>query len=165
MTATDEKARKKVWDMIKDIRTAQMVTHLGDNRLTARPMQAMNREFDGSLWYFTPANTGKVEEIAQNPHVLLAYNNDAKHDYVTLQGRAEVLDDRAKIKELWSEMARIWFPAGPDDPNLRLIRVEIERAEYWDSPSQSLVLLYGYAVARLTGETPKVGENKKVAFN
>ena len=59
----------------------------------------------------------------------------------------------------------MWFPKGPDDPAICLIRVGVESAEYWDAPAASWVYAYGYVKARLTGEPPhNVGENKVVNF-
>ncbi|NBO18761.1 MAG: hypothetical protein EBV03_05955 [Proteobacteria bacterium] len=154
-------AREKVWDMIRHIRIAHMVTHDGPD-MHARPMYFMNTDFDGNLWFFTSMDSPKVAEIERNNQVLLLFSDPAKQNYVSVYGNAVIRNDREKIAELWSEMARAWFPEGKDDANLRLIKVEMERAEYWDSPSQALVVLYGYAVARLTGHVPKVGEHEKV---
>ena len=73
--------------------------------------------------------------------------------------------DPAKVQSLWSEALRVWFPKGPEDPDITLIKVEVDTAEYWDAPSSAWVYAMGYAKARLTGEPPKdVGENKIVQF-
>lgn len=159
-----KEAREKVWELIKDIRITQLVTHVNSETLAARPMYPMNKEFDGSLWFFTEVDSPKNAEVEANSHVLLSYSDPAKNNYVSIQGHATISNDREKIAELWSEGARAWFPKGEKDETLRLLRVVVNRAEYWDSPSSKLVMLYGYAYARITGETPKVGENKKVAF-
>jgi general stress protein 26 len=58
------------------------------------------------------------------------------------------------IKDKWSEPLRTWFPEGKDDPQLALIRVHPERGEFWDSPSSTVMYLYGYAKAALTGASP-----------
>jgi general stress protein 26 len=164
MNDTNAQNQKKVWELIKDIKIPLLVTHT-DNGLHARPMGALNRDFDGKLWFFTKSDAPKIDEIKRNPNVLLSYSNPSKQEYVSITGTAAVLDDRNKIKELWSEMARIWFPKGSEDPSIRLIRIDVESAEYWDSPASAVVLLYGYAKAQITGETPKIGENKKVSFS
>jgi general stress protein 26 len=46
-------------------------------------------------------------------------------------GTARVLEDAAKTKELFSPMAKAWFPGGPQDPDLQLVEVRIDEAEYW----------------------------------
>lgn len=164
-TRTDQAARDKVWEMIRDVQVAMMVTLDEEGRFRGRPMRAVKlKEFEGVLWFFTSQPSPKSEEIQHDDRVLLAYSDPSNQNYVSLFGSAQVVRDPQKQKELWSEPLRTWFPGGPDDPNAALLKVEVEGAEYWDSPSSTLVHAYGYVKARLTGEPPKAGENDKVAF-
>ena len=157
--------KHKVWELIKDIKIALMVTAGESGQMHGRPMAALNKMFEGQLWFASREHTPKLDEIAGNANVLLAYSDPKSQNYVSVSGRASIVHDTAKMKELWSEGLRVWFPKGPDDPEMSLIRVEVESAEYWDSPSSAWVYAYGYAKARLTGEPPKgVGENKVVSF-
>jgi general stress protein 26 len=153
-TRDDMQSRAKVWDMVKDIRIALMVTQDGSGMLHARPMSAVKREGE-HLWFMTRGDSHKITEIKQHSHVLLSYSEPKDQNYVSINGNAEIVNDRAKIKELWSEFLRTWFPKGPDDPAIALIRVDAEAAEYWDSPSSAFVYAYGYVKARLTGKIPE----------
>ena len=155
--------RQKVWDLVKDIKIAMMVTQDKDHGLSARPMAAAQTNYDGTLWFMAREGSPKLAEIEQDSHVLLAYSHPSKQDYVSIVGKGRVVRDRAKVNELWSEADRVWFPKGPDDA-IALIAVEVESAEYWDSPSATVVYAYGYAKARLTGKPPELGENKRVSF-
>lgn len=162
-TTTDD--RQKVWELIKEIRIALLVTTGSGGRLHARPMAAMNKVFDGVLWFATREGTPKLDEIADHTQVLLAYSEPKSQDYVSVSGAATLVHDPAQVKALWSEPMRVWFPKGPDDPDITLIKVTVESAEYWDAPSSAWVYATGYAKARLTGESPKdVGTNKVVDF-
>lgn len=166
MTETSESNndREKVWKLIKDVRIALLVTS-ADEGLRGRPMAAMNKEFDGELWFASRKDTPKLEEIKDDSHVLLAYSEPKEQNYVSVAGTARVLQDSAKVKELWSEPMRVWFPKGPDDPDIALICVSVTSAEFWDAPSSAWVYAMGYAKARLTGEPPRdVGQNKVVNF-
>ena len=164
-TSGSQDDREKVWSLIKDIRIALMVTTGGDSHLHGRPMAAMNKTFDGELWFASRDDTPKLEEIASAPQVLLAYSEPKGQNYVSVSGSAKIVHDAAKVRELWSEGARVWFPKGPDDPDIALICVTVDSAEYWGSPSSAWVYATGYAKARLTGEPPRdVGENKVVTF-
>lgn len=161
----DAEAREKVWDMIKDIKVALMTTQGVNGKLHARPMVARKEEGENNdLWFFTRNDSRKIQEIMAHPRVMLNYADPDEQNYVAISGMADVIDDRAKIKELWSEPMRTWFPKGPDDDTLTLIRVQAEEAEYWDSPSSTLVYAYGYVKARLTGEMPNPGESAHVNF-
>ena len=156
--------RQKVWELIKEVRIALLVTS-ADQGLRGRPMAAMNKDFDGELWFASRRDAPKLDEIKDDAHVLLAYSEPKDQNYVSVAGNARVVQDVAKVKELWSEPMRVWFPKGPEDPDIALIRVTVTSAEYWDSPSSAWVFAFGYAKARLTGEPPRdVGENKVVNF-
>jgi general stress protein 26 len=159
--------RAKVWDLVKDIRFAMMVTQDADGSMHGRPMSAIQTDYNGTLWFMTRDSTLKVEALEANPKVMLSYADIDENHYVSLSGTARVVHDRAKVKELWSEAARVWFPNGPEDPQIALIAVDVNDAEYWDSASSTMVYAYGYVKARLTGEPPSeraLGENRKVSF-
>jgi general stress protein 26 len=162
--SSDHESRQKVWDMIRDIRIALMVTVDQDGLLRSRPMSFQQTEYDGKLWFFTRAQAPKVDQIETHEEVLLAFADPEKQNYVSLTGKGIVVDDRAQIKALWSEPMRTWFPKGPDDPDISLICVTVDSAEYWDSPSATMVMAFGYLKARLTGKAPNPGDHKRVEF-
>ncbi len=156
--------RQKVWELIKDVKIALLVTST-DEGLRGRPMAAMNKDFNGELWFASRRDAPKLDEIKDDSHVLLAYSEPKDQNYVSVSGTGKVLQDTAKVKELWSEPMRVWFPKGPADPDIALICVTVNSAEYWDAPSSAWVYATGYIKARVTGEAPRdVGENKVVNF-
>jgi len=156
-------ATAKLWEMIKDIRVA-MLTTVDHGHLRARPMWSLQDRFNGSLCFFTRQSSAKMDEIEANHQVNLAYADPNRQNYVSVSGFARLTRDEARMKELWREPMRTWFPDGLDDPDLCLMEVEVEEAEYWDSPSSAMVHLYGYAKAVLTGRPPQPGDNEKVNF-
>lgn len=156
--------KNKVWELIKDIKVALLVTRGDGGRLHGRPMAAAQTDFSGELWFMSHDSTPKLGELSNDEHVLLAYSEPKSQNYVSVSGTASISRDRAEIKRLWSEPMRVWFPKGPEDDNIALIKVSIESAEYWDAPAAAWVYAYGYVKARVTGEPPKSGENKVVTF-
>ncbi|MFO1118016.1 MAG: pyridoxamine 5'-phosphate oxidase family protein [Beijerinckiaceae bacterium] len=162
--ANSDAARAKVWELVKDIRAAMLVTRDAEGHMSARPMSAVNREFTDRLWFMTSADSPKLDEIRAVPLVLVAYSEPKDQNYVSVRGTARVVTDRDKIRELWTEAARVWFPKGPEESEIALIEVVVDTAEYWDAPSGAMVYAYGYAKARLTGKPPEIGENRKVTF-
>ncbi|HYZ34400.1 MAG TPA: pyridoxamine 5'-phosphate oxidase family protein [Crenalkalicoccus sp.] len=163
-TRSDAEAKRKVFEMIRDIEVAMVVTMDEAGRFRGRPMRAANREFDGVLWFFTEAGSPKTGEVAQDERVLLAYSDVHRQNYVSIYGTAELVRDAAKQRQLWSEPQRTWFPGGPEDPRIALLKVTCEGAEYWDAPTSTLVHAYGYLKAVTTGEPPAPGANDKVDF-
>jgi len=160
---THSEATKKMWSMMKDIGFAMMTTEDGDN-LRARPMVAAQKEFDGSLWFYTRASSHKVDEVQGDQRVGVTYAQPSKQEYVSLSGKARLVRDKAAITEHWQEAMRTWFPKGTDDPDIALLRVEVMEAEYWDAPNSKMVHAYGYVKAVLTGSPPNPGGNEKISF-
>lgn len=160
-TATNADVQKLA-EMIKGIEIAMLTTAAPDGTLHSRPMATQRAPFDGVLWFFTDAESGKVHELRSHSHVNVAYASPSDNRYVSIAGRATVMRDKAKQKELWTPVNKAWFPQGPEDPNLALLRVEVDSAEYWDAPSSTFVKLAGMVKATLTGQRYEPGENAKV---
>ncbi|HEX8329350.1 MAG TPA: pyridoxamine 5'-phosphate oxidase family protein [Hymenobacter sp.] len=142
----------KLVEKIKDIKIAMMTTIEHGNELHSRPMYTTEPEEDGTLWFFTEKDSQKVDEVQQDRHINLGYSDPSANTYVAITGTAQVVTDRAKIKELWNESLRGWFPNGSDDPNIALLRVTIDKGEFWDTPSSTLLRAYAYVKAVVTGE-------------
>ena len=161
MAENEALAREKVWSMIRDTRVA-MLTSEDNGSLRSRPMVAAQTEFDGHLWFFTRAGSRKVAEVEQEEHVCVSYADPKQENYVSLSGTAHLVRDRAAIDQHWGESVRVWFPKGKDDPEIAMLRVDVDHGEYWDAPSSAMLHLYGYVKARMTGEAPHPGGHAQV---
>ena len=159
---THEEAVAKVRDLIKGIDIGMLTTVSDKGHLHSRPMRTQNTEFDGTVWFFTKADSGKTHEIEVNPQVNVAYARNNSQDYVSLAGTAELVRNKAKNEELWNPLYKAWFPDGLDDPELALIKVTAHGAEYWDSPSSVVVHIAGFIKAVTTGKQLEVGDNQRV---
>jgi general stress protein 26 len=160
----DRPAQKaqKLWQMVRDIKIAMLTTRDG-GLLRARPMECLQADEDGTLWFFTGAASPKAGEVAGEHEVGLAFVDKAHQNYVSISGRATILRDKAKSRQLWSDEQRTWYPNGLDDPNLALLKVRVQQAEYWDRPTGEMVAAQGL-VRAVTDETPELGDNEKLSF-
>jgi general stress protein 26 len=151
----------KVRDLIDDIRIG-MITNVdrGEGRLVSRPMAVQEIEDDGTLWFFTSETAPKAQQVETDPTVNVAFAS--RGAWVSLAGRATIVDDRDKIHELWNSSVEAWFPGGPDSPDVGLLRVDPDSAECWDSPGGRLASVAAYAKAKVTGGRPDVGESEVV---
>jgi general stress protein 26 len=159
---TRDDAVQKLARMIKGIRFAMLCTAMPEGLLRSRPMATQQAEFDGDLWFFCDADSAKVYEVRQENHVNLSYADPDDNRYVSVSGRASVVRDPAKARELWSPVHKAWFPNGPDDPSLALLKVEVDQAEYWDAPGSKMTQIIGFAKAVITGHRYIPGENEKL---
>jgi general stress protein 26 len=163
----DPDTHRKLNALIKNIGTAMLTTVAPDGSLRSRPMATQGSGLEnGELWYFTADDSGKVAEIAAEHEVNLAYAEPKEQRYVSLSGRASIKRDPARARRLWNSEAKAWFPGGPDDPHLALLRVRVHTAEYWDAPSGKMASLVALAKSKLTGESAgEVGEHEKVLLS
>jgi general stress protein 26 len=162
---SSEDCREKLWAMIKDCRFAMLVTVEGDGALRSRPMTSVQKEFDGSLWFFASAQSPAVAAIAGHADVCLAYADADAADFVSISGTASVEHEIARKQALWNPIVQAWFPQGAESSDVVLIRVAANHAEYWDANSSKLVELYSLASALIKGTTPKhMGEHRHVAL-
>ncbi|HYF52907.1 MAG TPA: pyridoxamine 5'-phosphate oxidase family protein [Salinarimonas sp.] len=158
----DKEGAQKLYDLVKDVQICMFTTVDEDGTLRSRPMHNQTIDENGDFWFFTKVPSGKTAEIRKDQQVNLAFSNPSKQDYVSVSGTAEIIRDRAAIDKHWSEPLRTWFPEGKDDPAIGLIRVRPTSGEYWDSPSSTMLHLYGYVKAVVTGTPPKGGDEGKV---
>jgi general stress protein 26 len=168
MTAaqTQADALQKLRDMVKDIDFCMLTTMDENGDLHSRPMSA-NGEIDvnGDLWFFTGVSSHKVSEVANSPKVNVSFADPKNQHYISITGLAQLVRNRKKIEELWKPEFKMWFPEGKDDPEVALLRISLEKAEYWDSPSSTVSYVLSFVSSLGTGEPPDFGENKKLDFN
>ena len=107
-----------------------LVTRDAEGRPRARPMLVADRSREGDFWFVASAESGKVDELLHDPRV--AVTAQSAHRYLSITGRAEVIDDRRQLDNLWRPSMKAFFPEGKADPRLVVVRVVGERAEYWD---------------------------------
>ena len=155
---------KKLGELMKGIKFAMLTTVEEDGSLHSRPMATQEVEFDGDLWFFTHVSSPKVWEAQQHRQVSVTFEDPGKSKFIATSGVAQLIRDREKMKELWTPVLKIFFANGLEDPDLGLIKVSVERAEYWDSAPTAIGRAFNLARAYLTNDPSKVGEHAKVAL-
>jgi len=149
---------EKLGSLIKDIPVAILVTLDENGRMHSRPMLTQQVEFDGDLWFFTSEGSHKMEELDWNRQVHLIYEDPKKDLFLSISGTAVAVRDLEKAKTLWRPNYQTWFPRGPSDPDLMLLKVEVDRAEYWEVVPGTPNQVARYVRTRLL-RAPFVGEN------
>jgi general stress protein 26 len=157
---TDTPSLDRVWDIVERVDICMLTTRCAGG-LRARPLEARPDREASLIWFVTDARSGKEHEIEAAHEVCLVFVDASDNAYLSITARAEVRHDHAKAAEIWKTTDDLWWH-GPDDPNVCVLRVEPITAELWDGPASKAVAAYEFVKARLTGEPPKLGENRKV---
>ena len=161
MTTKDPLSR--VWDIIERVSVGMLTTQFAGG-LRARPLEARPDREAGLIWFVIDVRGAKDDEIDAAPDIGLAFVDAGSAAWLSISGCASVVRDVSKAAEVWKDTDNAWFPGGPDDPNMRLLRVEPSIAELWDGPSSAVATAWEFAKARLTGTKPELGENRKVTL-
>ncbi len=151
----------RVWELMKKISICMLATWDG-RELHARPMGAYVWREENAIYFLSDVRRHKDDEIERYPKLCLAFADTSRQKYVSLSGHAEVLNDRDKVRELWATPAKAWWDF-PDDPNIRVLKVTPEEAEFWDGAGTTISYVK-MAAAALTRSRPDMGENRKVGM-
>ena len=116
--------------LLESFDSAMLITKHGDGD-HARPMAIAGVEGVSTIWFVTSTASPKALELSADARVAITCQENRK--YVALSGTGVIVKDRAKIDELWSETWTVWFPDGKDSPDLGLLRVTVQDAEFWDN--------------------------------
>ena len=160
-TLPPNEALDRIWELAEKIDFCMFTTWNGEQQ-ASRPMSARVKREENAIYFLTSSDTGKVDELARFPNVSLGFADNANHSYVVIAGKADVSNDRAKIKELWSPFDKAFWES-EDDPTIRLVTVTPEDAELWDGPN-GLIAGAKMLFAVATGATPDMGDNAKVSM-
>jgi general stress protein 26 len=147
-------AVKRVKDMADDAETCFFCTAGATGETNGvRPMSVRETDDAGSLWFLSANDSHKNHELAANPAVKLYFQVGAHAGFLELEGNAEIMQDRTRIKDLWNPLLKAWFTEGEDDPRISVIRFTPQSGYYWDNKHGSVVSGAKVAVGAIIGKT------------
>lgn len=156
---------EKLASLVKNIEYGMMTTTGEDGRLYSRPMAHNgNVEFDGDVWFFTYAASPKVHSIETRPQVNVTFASPEDQVYVSLAGRAALVQDKQKMADLWTPSLNAWFPNALETDDIALLKVTVESAEFWDVPSSVVAHVVSFAKSMVSGEPGGAGDNRKITI-
>ena len=137
MTVPNHNAR--VWEIMEKTRVGMLTTQFSGG-LRARPLEARPDRNANIIWFLIDVRGGKDDEINKVHDVGLVFIDEDDHTYLSITGRAFVTHDATKAKAIWKDADDRWFPAGYDDPNVRVLRLEPITAELWDGSLNAVIM-------------------------
>jgi general stress protein 26 len=145
---------ERLGDMIRNANVGMLTTFdIEHHMMHSRPLATLMMDAEPALWFLTSISSPKIKELDERNDVCVSYVSG--QDFVSVSGISAIDRDRTLIKELWTPVAAIWFPDGPDDPDLGALKVSIHHAEFWDGPSNSITHLF-------SGSDQSLGDHVKV---
>ena len=158
-----------LYEMIAELDTAMLTTRRSDGHLVSRAMANQKHAPGADLWFVTRDTSGKLVDLANDPHINLAYYKDRTREWISVAGIAKTSRDLATIKQLYEPDWKIWFPdegdprhGTPEDPRLVLIGVDVHSAVFLEVDKPQPVVLFEIVKGWLTGTEPDLGKMHKV---
>jgi general stress protein 26 len=155
---------QRIWELLETSGVGMLTTQFAEG-LRSRPLEPRPDRDNGVIYFITDVRGLKDDEIEAAPDVCLTLTNHKEKAYLSLTARASVLRDPLLAAKFWKSTDDVWWPGGPQDEYVRVLRLEPLRAELWDGPASSFVAAYEFAKARATGEKPNLGEKRKVTVD
>lgn len=160
---------KKLKNLIESIKFCMLTTQDSTGRLHSRPM-GINKEVECgenecAVWFFTYDSSTKVSEMNSHNHqVNLSFSDPNKQAFVSVSGTGQINKDKQEMQNRWQTTYKAWFPEGLDTPGISLLRVKIEKAEFWDSPSSTVAHAISFIKGQITGQIADVGTHKSISM-
>lgn len=153
--------KQRVWELLEQTGVGMLATRFAGG-MRARPLDARPDPETGAIFFITDVRGLKDDEIEDCPDVCFTITNAKAKAYLSITGHARVLREPALAARFWKKADEVWWPDGPGDQHVRVLRLDPQIAEMWDGPASSAVARYEFAKARATGAKPNLGENRKV---
>ena len=157
---SDTESISKVTEIINGSHIGMLTTINEEGALVSRPLAVQDVLDDGDIWFFTGLGTSQVSHVRADPRVNVSFGN--RTEWVSVAGTAEVVTDRQKIHDMWNQVVEAWFPDGPDTPEVVLLRVDSDSAEYWTSPGGRAATVLQWIKSKVTHSRMSVGESGTV---
>jgi len=161
-SSTPDSDVSTVAELATGISFAMLTTTDETGALVSRPMASRGIDEQGDLWFLSSRDSRKVAQIQADPRVGVALTS--RDVWISVAGTAEVVEDSAKAAELWSPQMEGWFPQGPEDPSVVLVKVSGETAEYWDTPGGLVASALSFVKVKTTGKRYAGNENEVVSL-
>ncbi|WP_193073060.1 MULTISPECIES: pyridoxamine 5'-phosphate oxidase family protein [unclassified Brevibacterium] len=148
-SATDDLRQADVVKILRGADSVMLATALSDGTILTHPMAPQEITDDADVWFFLDLGGAQTDALKTNPAVNISIAEAG--NWLSVAGHIDFVDDRTKIKELWSKSASAWF-ADSNDPNLGLVKVTTESAQHWGLPGGKLSGLVRIVKAKVSGD-------------
>lgn len=142
MNSMNEDGKKKLKEVVEDIKTCMFTTTDEVCNVFSRPMFTVKIDNEQYLWFFANEQSERMKDVAPDKQVTLVYSHPGKNAYMNVYGHCSRVYDKNKMKELWIPALKAWFPAGVEDETICLLQVKIDEAFYWDNSSNDMICVY-----------------------
>lgn len=157
----------RLWKEIERSRNGMLGLVGVEHRQHFQPMTAFPEPENGQVWFFTRDDTDLAKAVAASdaPHAMLIVSTKDQDLQACLGGTLALSLDRERIEKFWNPVVAAWYPDGKDDPQLTLLRMDLDSAAVWLHEAGPVRFAFEIARANMTGRQPDLGGRANIQFN
>lgn len=153
-----QEAKEKLKEIVNKVDIGMIGTYENNNEFVyAVPMSRQEIDEQGNIWYMISVDHQTCKNVEQNGRVSLLMSDPSSYNFLSLNGKGEIVYDLERVDKYWNQMMEAWFERGKEDPAIRLLKVTPSEAHYWDNKSNKLVTLFKILTASVTGQNLDIG--------
>lgn len=144
--------------MVDKIDIGMMCTNTAEiNNLHAVPMSRQEVDDEGNLWFLFSSESETYKNLQKNNYISVLYSDISTYSFLSINGIAEISQDKSRIEKYWNKMIEGWFEKGKEDPAIRILKVIPSQGHYWDNKSNKLVTFLKVAASAVSGQKLDIG--------
>ncbi len=153
-----EEATAKLRELVNKIDIGMLCTYpANETYVHAVPMSRQEVDGEGNIWYLFSSASTTYTNLTKNNKVSVLFAHVSDYNFLSINGVAEISDDRERIEKYWNKFVEAWFEKGKEDPHIRLLKVIPEDAHYWDNKTNKLVTFIKLAASAVSGQKLDIG--------
>lgn len=159
----NQEAVEKLQDMVNKIDIGMLCTYPPNGAYVhSVPMSRQEVDEEGNLWYLFSSASETHQNLEKDKRVTVLFSHTGDYNFLSLNGTGEVLHDRERIDKYWNKFVEAWFEKGKEDPHIRILKVTVEDANYWDNKTNKLVTFFKLAASAVSGQKLDIGRTGKL---
>lgn len=158
----NQEALEKLQHLVDKIDVCMFCSAVNDGEMHAVPMSRQEVDNTGSIWFLLSFESDTCKNVAKDPRVNLLFANASDYNFLAIKGHATISHDKERIKKYWNKFVEAWFEKGVDDPNIRVMKVDVEDAHYWDNKANKLATMIQLASSAITGKKMDIGRTGEI---
>lgn len=153
-----KEALDKLQNLVNKIDIGMLCTYpISEDYIHAVPMSRQEIDEEGCIWYLFSKDSQTYKNIKDDNKVSIQFADVGNYTFLSIDGYAEVSEDKERIRKYWNKFVEAWFEKGIDDPNIRILKVEVKDAHYWDNKTNKLVTFLKVASSAISGQNLDIG--------
>lgn len=155
----NHEAIEKLKDLVNKIDVGMVCSYPENDYIHAVPMSRQEVDDAGNIWYLFSSESETYEYLNANKKISLLFSHVGDYSFVSVNGVAEISQNKERIEKYWNKFVEAWFEKGKDDPRIRVLKVKVEDAHYWDTKTNKLVTFLKLAASAVTGKKMETGRD------